>query len=293
MPALMPNGKQQYTDSSGNPLSGGKLYTYAAGTSTPQATYSDAAGAVPNANPVVLNSRGEATIFWSSAPYKAVLKDSADVEIWSQDNLEIALIASDLASTAAGNGAALVGYSTLGITVKDALDLNAPLASPAFTGTPTAPTATAGDNSTKIATTAYADASAAAAAAAVPPQEFASDAETQAGLLTTKAVTPAGLAASMIGGIGQSWQDMTGSRALSTTYTNTTGRPIFVVFEGQGTTTASFTLNLFVSGLVAAKTNPYTSVSGQIASVSAVVPLGATYSFTTSSAVLSRVLELR
>lgn len=46
-----------------------------------------------------------------------------------------------------------------------AIALKAPLASPALTGTPTAPTATAGDNSTKIATTAYADASASASTA--------------------------------------------------------------------------------------------------------------------------------
>lgn len=39
--------------------------------------------------------------------------------------------------------------------VETALDLKAPLASPALTGTPTAPTATAGDNSTQIATTAF------------------------------------------------------------------------------------------------------------------------------------------
>jgi hypothetical protein len=44
--------------------------------------------------------------------------------------------------------------------VNTALALKADLASPALTGTPTAPTATAGDNSTKIATTAYADAAA-------------------------------------------------------------------------------------------------------------------------------------
>lgn len=42
--------------------------------------------------------------------------------------------------------------------LQTALDLKAPLASPAFTGTPTAPTPSAGDNSTKIATTAYVDA---------------------------------------------------------------------------------------------------------------------------------------
>jgi hypothetical protein len=48
--------------------------------------------------------------------------------------------------------------------IQTQLDAKAPLASPALTGTPTAPTALAADNSTKIATTAYADASASAAA---------------------------------------------------------------------------------------------------------------------------------
>jgi len=44
-------------------------------------------------------------------------------------------------------------------SVKTALDLKAPLASPALTGNPTAPTQSAGDNSTKVATTAYVDSS--------------------------------------------------------------------------------------------------------------------------------------
>ena len=56
-------------------------------------------------------------------------------------------ITEDVTTTAPSEGA-----------VFDALALKAPLASPAFTGNPTAPTQTAGDNSTKIATTAYADA---------------------------------------------------------------------------------------------------------------------------------------
>ncbi len=47
--------------------------------------------------------------------------------------------------------------------VNTALALKAPLASPVLTGNPTAPTQAAADNSTKIATTAYADAAAAAA----------------------------------------------------------------------------------------------------------------------------------
>ena len=122
MPALMPYGKQQYLDNSGNPLVGGKLYTYAAGTSTPQITHSDAAGTVPNANPVVLDARGEASIFWSASPYKVVLKTSADVELWSQDNLASPPTSSDLASTDVGKGSALIGHSTTGETVKVRLD---------------------------------------------------------------------------------------------------------------------------------------------------------------------------
>ena len=89
MASLMPNGKQAYFDSAGAPLAGGKLYTYAAGTSTPLATYSDQAGTTPNTNPVVLDARGEATIFWGSAGYKVSLYDSADALIWTQDNLYV------------------------------------------------------------------------------------------------------------------------------------------------------------------------------------------------------------
>lgn len=85
--SLMPSGKQTYTDAAGAPLAGGRVYTYAAGTSTPLATYSDRAGTVPNTNPVILDARGEATIFWAPAGYKVVLRDSADVIVWTQDEM--------------------------------------------------------------------------------------------------------------------------------------------------------------------------------------------------------------
>lgn len=84
MATLLPEGKQSFTDSQGAPLVGGKLYTYDAGTSTPRPTYADAAGAVPNTNPVILDARGEATIFWSGV-YKVVLKNAADATIWTVD----------------------------------------------------------------------------------------------------------------------------------------------------------------------------------------------------------------
>jgi len=101
----MPEGKQSFNNSAGVPLVGGKLYTYDAGTSTPRPTYQDAAGTVPNTNPVILDARGEATVFWSGA-YKAILKDASDVTIWTVDGIS-GVSGTDLSSSA---GAGLIGF---------------------------------------------------------------------------------------------------------------------------------------------------------------------------------------
>jgi hypothetical protein len=76
----------QFLDDAGNPLSGGKLYTYAAGTTTPKATYTTAAGDISHQNPVELDSAGRATIFLSGA-YKFALRTSADVPVRETDNV--------------------------------------------------------------------------------------------------------------------------------------------------------------------------------------------------------------
>ena len=110
MAALMPQGKQQYFTAGGIPLVGGKVYTYAAGTTTPLATYTDAAAGTPNTNPVILDSRGEASIFFSAANYKIVVKDSLDSTIWTQDNLPGDQAATILANLAASTGSSLVGF---------------------------------------------------------------------------------------------------------------------------------------------------------------------------------------
>ena len=75
-------------DNNGLPLANGMLYSYIAGTTTPQATYTDSTGSTPNANPVVLNARGEANVWLNPTQgYKLVLTDSLGNQIWSVDGI--------------------------------------------------------------------------------------------------------------------------------------------------------------------------------------------------------------
>jgi hypothetical protein len=84
---LAPIGKHQFFDNNGDPLAGGLLYTYAAGTTTPLATYSDQALTVPNENPIELDPAGRSTIYLSAASYKFVLQTAAGVTVWTQDHI--------------------------------------------------------------------------------------------------------------------------------------------------------------------------------------------------------------
>src|SRR5262245_50826930 len=90
---LSPDAKFIGFDDEGDIVPGGKLFTYAAGTSTPLATYLDAAGTV-NTNPVILDSAGRATIYLTDLSYKFVFKDANDVQLWSQDNISDAALTS-------------------------------------------------------------------------------------------------------------------------------------------------------------------------------------------------------
>jgi hypothetical protein len=86
---------------------GGKVYTYAAGTTTPQATYTTAAGTVANANPVILDSAGRAAIYLDPAlSYKFVITDANDVALpdGTVDNWS-ALSSGDVSFLQSGTGA--------------------------------------------------------------------------------------------------------------------------------------------------------------------------------------------
>jgi microcystin-dependent protein len=78
------------SDANGNPLAGGKLYTYEAGTSTPLPAYTDAALGVAHANPIVLDANGETTIYIAAGTaYKFVRTNSAEVTQWTIDPYEL------------------------------------------------------------------------------------------------------------------------------------------------------------------------------------------------------------
>jgi len=71
-------------------LAGGLVDTFAAGTFTPLATYSDPAGATPNTNPVVLDASGRANIYFTvGVAYKIRQRDSTGVTLWTVDNFVV------------------------------------------------------------------------------------------------------------------------------------------------------------------------------------------------------------
>lgn len=81
----------QFFDNNGVPCSGCKIYSYAAGTSTPLATYTDFTGVVSNSNPIVLSAAGRpvdgTNIYLGSVLYKIVLANPAGATIRTQDNV--------------------------------------------------------------------------------------------------------------------------------------------------------------------------------------------------------------
>ena len=80
----------QFFTNSGVILSGGKLYSYAAGTTTPKATFTSSSGNTNHTNPIILDSAGRVPggeIWLSASSYKFVLNTSVDVLIATYDNI--------------------------------------------------------------------------------------------------------------------------------------------------------------------------------------------------------------
>lgn len=115
--AQLASYRPQFFANDGTPLAGGKVYFYAAGTTTPQDTYTDQGGGTPNANPVVLDSYGRASIWLGSSAYKVVLKTSADVTIWTDDNVRAINVPVPVAQGGTGSTTASAARTALGLEI--------------------------------------------------------------------------------------------------------------------------------------------------------------------------------
>lgn len=120
MTALLPISPLRIYDNSGTLAVGAKVYSYVAGTSTPQPTYTDSTQSTPNANPTIANSRGEVTLWLGTGlNYKLAAYDSADNLLWTVDQVvggdyyNIVLSTSLSSYTDATKGAAQIGFAPL------------------------------------------------------------------------------------------------------------------------------------------------------------------------------------
>ena len=118
----------QFFNDNGVVLAGGKIYSYAAGTTTPLTTYTSSSGSIANSNPIILDSAGRPpSEIWltSTSIYKFVLRDASDNVIRTYDNIpgiatsaditninaQIAAVYTDFANTTDdAKGDALVGF---------------------------------------------------------------------------------------------------------------------------------------------------------------------------------------
>jgi microcystin-dependent protein len=109
---LSPVGNgQQFFDNNGLPLSGGLIYTYQAGSSTPFTTYTTSGGTIPNSNPIILDSAGRTPQqIWLEVgySYKFIVQTSAGVTLQTLDNLYPIL------QNASGSGATIPWSGSIG-----------------------------------------------------------------------------------------------------------------------------------------------------------------------------------
>jgi hypothetical protein len=105
-PELFQSAYTGFSDTSGNPLSGGKVYSYDAGTTTPRTTWQNPSKTLTHANPVVLDSNGRAEI-WAEGNYKFEVRTATEVIIDTIDN--VYLNRDDLTGLHAGTSTGAAG----------------------------------------------------------------------------------------------------------------------------------------------------------------------------------------
>jgi len=108
MAQLNPQPVFKWFKDDGTIASGWKVHTYEPGTTTNKDTYTNSSQGSTNANPVILNSRGEADI-WFNGVYKLVIKDDSDI---TQDTIDNYGTTDSSSSSTADNLAPNGGFET-------------------------------------------------------------------------------------------------------------------------------------------------------------------------------------
>lgn len=106
-----------FTDSSGQPLAGGKVYTYSAGTTSDKTTWQDASKSTPHANPIILDAQGKKLVF-ADGNYKFRIDDANDTTLYTLDGLKFGLY---------NDGSSTYGGVTTGSSNAYVLTLTPPL----------------------------------------------------------------------------------------------------------------------------------------------------------------------
>jgi hypothetical protein len=85
-------------------------------------------------------------------------------------------------------------------------------------------------------------------------------------------------------GVSQTWQDVTASRAIGTTYTNSTGKPIYIAVAGTGSA-INVRANITTGGVTIVGNGA--AGSGFYVNNAAIIPTGSTYSVSTPTGTLT------
>lgn len=98
----------QQLDTQSRPLNGGKLYTFAAGTTTPQSAYQDSALTIPYPNPITLDSAGRIPqLFFADGSIKIRLTNAAGTTQLAADGILV------IGASSGGGGGSPVDATTI------------------------------------------------------------------------------------------------------------------------------------------------------------------------------------
>ncbi len=113
-------------------------------------------------------------------------------------------------------------------------------------------------------------------------------------VVTTPARTCTMAGEDIVIGVGQTWQDVGGSRAVGVTFTNTTGKPIMVLIRrNEFVALTGYTFQLSINGVMLADIGSPGNTTSSRVTISAIIPHGSTYLMTVGNTGLGAWFELR